>query len=178
MPHKSGSVGILVQLLSCCECQNTIRTSFFECNQGCVHKDESKDSRCNWAKHQCIVCIECYPASGHTKQHLKKVRPYNPLEVNLDPPLTEKESTSLKSHIRKLKKKEDEREDSERSFLRRAMRMSPESVIRQLLPLGNVHASVSFGPLIFEIGVKEYAEPLVLPLPAQSYQNGIADAEI
>lgn len=123
-----------------------------------MHHDKDGSSPCSWAKHQYVVCSRCYSSSPHTKQHLRKVRPYDPLAAELDPPLTATKLASLKSAIEKLQKSEDDREDvaDGGTTLKMLSHMAPDSLTKRLLPFGNVHAAVTFGPLVFEIGVREY----------------------
>lgn len=63
----------------------------------------------------------------------------------------------MQTHIRNIQKEEDQREDREdqTQLLRIFSNVAPNFLKQNLLPFGNVHASVCFGPLVFEIGAKE-----------------------
>ena len=156
LPEGSGQKGSLIHLVRCCECKKTHRTHFCLCNAGCGHFEEDKKSRCNWGKHQYSVCLECFASTSHAKQHLQLIRPFDPLSIALDPPMTQEERAVVRTTIMNMQEREDKREDAERSMLRTAMRATPEGIVRKLLPFGNVHSSVTFGPLILEIGARGY----------------------
>lgn len=67
------------------------------------------------------------------------------------------EKKNLAEDIRRLQKhqdKEDDIKDGNRT-LRTISNAVPNAVRKQILPLGNVHASVTFGPLIIEIGTRQ-----------------------
>lgn len=60
----------------------------------------------------------------------------------------------MRNDIQKLQQREDAREDQRdgKRALRMALLLAPETVKSWLLPYGNVHSMVMFGPLLFEIG--------------------------
>ena len=68
-----------------------------------------------------------------------------------------KTKTKLASDVKRLQEHEDKREDIQdgNRLLRNLLTTSPEIAKRKILPFGNVHASVMFGPLIFEIGAPQ-----------------------
>jgi hypothetical protein len=68
-----------------------------------------------------------------------------------------KTKSRLAHDIMRLQEHEDKREDLQdgNKWLRNLLVTAPEMAKRKFLPFGNVHASVVFGPLIFEIGVPQ-----------------------
>ena len=50
-----------------------------------------------------------------------------------------------------------EQDKAEQGFLKRSMIQTIAPVLRDIFPLGNVHGFLMFDPLMFEIGVPEYA---------------------
>lgn len=74
---------MIVQVLIFCACRRSIRSYFYCCEKICIHHDASEKSGCGLAKHQYNVCAGCFLSCDHTKQHLKKIRPYNPMETRI-----------------------------------------------------------------------------------------------
>jgi hypothetical protein len=141
----------------CCECRRPIRSLFYRCSEVCVHHDPESDTACAVAKHQYTVCRGCYLSTTHTRQHLQKTRPFDPLSAQLEPPLNNAERAAMAKDIARLQKHEDAREDRKdgKRFLRMASLAAPDIFQRYIVPFGNVHAAVTFGPLVFEIGARQ-----------------------
>lgn len=68
-----------------------------------------------------------------------------------------KMKANLASDVKRLADHEDKREDIQNGnrLLRNLLTAVPGIAKRKILPFGNVHASVMFGPLIFEIGAPQ-----------------------
>jgi len=157
IPTSTGESEIMIHTLACCECRRPIRSYFYNCSDGCIHYDPSSDTGCSIAKHQYNVCVACYPSTTHAKQHLKKVRPYEPITEDIITGMGKKTKDKLASDVKRLQEHEDKREDLQNGnrLLRNLLTTAPEIAKRKVLPFGNVHASVMFGPLIFEIGAPQ-----------------------
>lgn len=157
VPAAPGEPSILVHTLGCCECRRPIRTYFFNCSEGCIHHDKDSKSFCAVVKHQYSVCVHCYQESPHTKQHLKKIRPYDPLADNITEGMDNATIRRLAADIKRLQDHEDKREAErdKNKALQSLLRLVPEMTRKRMLPFGNVHTSVMFGPLVFEIGAPQ-----------------------
>ena len=157
MSLTSGGSQMIVQVLICCECRRSIRSKFYTCDKVCIHQDTSQRSGCGLAKHQYKVCAGCYPSCDHTKQHLKKIRPYDPMDTQVVRELGHRERKRLTEDIRRLQKHQDKEDDVNdgNHNLRTVSNIVPSTVRKQIVPVGNVHASVTFGPLIIEIGARQ-----------------------
>lgn len=68
--------------------------------------------------------------------------------------MDEKTIAKLARDVVRLQEHEDKREDLQdgNRFLRNLLVTAPETAKRKILPFGNVHASIMFGPLMIEIG--------------------------
>jgi len=157
LPIPMGESKIMIHTLVCCECRRPIRSYFYNCSDGCIHHEPGSDTGCSIAKHQYNVCISCYPSTTHAKQHLKKVRPYEPITEDIIIGMDHKTISKLASDVKRLQEHEDKRTDLQdgNRWLRNLISTAPEIAKRKILPFGNVHASVMFGPLIFEIGAPQ-----------------------
>lgn len=143
--------------MGCCDCRRPIRTHFYNCHEGCIHHDKGSQSFCAFAKHQYNVCLSCYRESQHPKQHLKKIRPYDPLADNIVEGMDGSTIKRLARDVKRLQDHENKREAQRdgQEALRILYHATPEMARKRLLPFGNVHSSVMFGPLVFEIGVPQ-----------------------
>jgi len=101
--------------------------------------------------------MNCYSKSSHPKQHLKKIRPYDPLADNIIEDMDSATIRRLAKDVECLQAHEDKREAKKdgQQTLRRLLRTAPEMAKKRMLPFGNVHASVMFGPLVYEIGAPQ-----------------------
>ena len=70
---------------------------------------------------------------------------------------SQKDRKKLSEDIHRLQIHEDKQEDIKdgNRNLRTISNNLPEAMRKRILPFGNVHASVTFGPLIFEIGAQQ-----------------------
>jgi hypothetical protein len=103
------------------------------------------------------VCNHCYLTTDHTKQHLQKIRPYDPIAGNATATMDERAKSRLSKHVRRLQEQIDKEEDFEdgNKRLRAIFSAVPEWARKVALPFGNVHARVLCGPLTFEIGAPQ-----------------------
>ena len=156
-PAASGPPHLVAHVFICCECRRSIRSAFYQCVQICVHHDPNEQSGCGWAKHQYRVCITCYSTCTHAKQHLKKVRPYDPLAVEDVNAVSRSEQIKLKNDVKRLQQDQDLMDDKTdgKASLSAASHVVPAFLKNQVFPFGNVHASVTFGPLVMEIGARQ-----------------------
>ena len=152
-----GDSQIAILSITCCECRRPIRSNFYRCSELCVHHDPGSQTACAVARHQYCVCAKCYLTCAHTKHHLRKTRPYDPLSGHVEPPLTDVERVGIAKDINRLRKHEDAREDKNdgKGLLRTASLVVPGVFQKWILPRGNVHASIGLGPLVFEIGAQQ-----------------------
>jgi hypothetical protein len=101
--------------------------------------------------------VNCYPKSEHAKQHLKKVRPYDPLTDDITEGMDNATIRRLAKDVKRLQDHEDKREAKQdgQEALQMLLHTAPGMAKKRMLPFGNVHASVMFGPLVFEIGAPQ-----------------------
>ena len=157
VPRSSGQPQLLVHAVPCCDCGRAIRSSFYGCSEGCIHYDKIGKSRCSFAKHQYNACVHCYLTTHHTKQHLRKIRPYDPMAVGATASIDERTKSRLTKEIRNLQEQIDKEEDFQdgNRRLQAIFRIVLEWARRVALPFGNVHARIMFGPQTFEIGARK-----------------------
>ncbi|KAF2152246.1 hypothetical protein K461DRAFT_293930 [Myriangium duriaei CBS 260.36] len=154
IPREGNTTQLLIQAVYCCDCKKAIRSSFYGCSESCVHHDDTEKTRCSFAKHVYNICLNCYLTTNHVKQHLRRIRPYDPMAVTDTAGMDKRSRSKLARDIQSLQKQIDEEEDFQdgNKLLRAVFRAVPEWASRIALPFGNVHVRIMFGPLTFEIG--------------------------
>jgi hypothetical protein len=147
-----GNVDIIS--ITCDICDNPIRGMSWKCSLGCTptSQDASKISD------PVTVCLTCYTMSKHPKQHLVPC----PHRYAISPELQAVLSREQFWHLRREIQRHQDNTDLEQD--RKTVGVIWNAVVRTLsswarsdekFPLGNIHASIMFGPLVFETGVRE-----------------------
>jgi hypothetical protein len=150
MSSTGDSVEILV--LECDICHEPLRGLAWTCRLGCKPNAEHQTSVAD----SLDVCMNCYNEGKHTRQHLVRSPHSYGISETLRVQLSLDEFWSLRREIQRKQDELDLQLDrSKGGIINSTMTRALTGWSRNIFPLGNVHAGVMFGPLVFEIGVKE-----------------------
>ncbi|KAK0263171.1 hypothetical protein LTR35_017564 [Friedmanniomyces endolithicus] len=142
---------VTIQKVLCDVCSLAVRGAAWKCALGCTPQS-SPDHRAG----EFTVCRKCNSPGKHPGTHLIRSPHAYAIDAALQSSLTPPQFFSLRRQIQESQYVVDAEEDraaigSAGVFLFGGM----SSLIRHRFPLGNVHSSIMFGPLVFEIGVED-----------------------
>ena len=143
------SVEIFV--LECDICREPLRGLAWTYRLGCKSDVETQPAVTDSLK----MCTDCYNEGKHPRQHLVQSPHSYGISETLRSELSFDEFWSLRREIQRKQDELDLQLDRKGGIINSMMTRALTGWSRNIFPLGNVHAGVMFGPLIFEIGVKE-----------------------
>jgi hypothetical protein len=145
-----GPVEILV--LECNICHEPLRGLAWTCRLGCNLNVANQHPLADSFN----VCTNCYNEGKHPRQHLVRSPHRYGISETMRTELSPDEFWSLRREIQRRQDELDLQLDrSKGGIINSTMIHALTDYSRNIFPLGNVHAGVMFGPLIFEIGMKE-----------------------
>ncbi|KIW70389.1 hypothetical protein PV04_02662 [Phialophora macrospora] len=138
--------------ITCDVCDNPVRGMSWTCRLGCRPVGQDSEAPADPMR----ICMSCYSADRHTKAHLLPV-PHRYALSDIAAHVTTEQFWQLRKELQQRQDEVDFEQD------RRTVGVIWNAVARTLsswsrkdegFPLGNIHAAVTFGPLVFETGVE------------------------
>ena len=149
--EKNDATGAIeISATYCDVCGKPIRGTAWICGVGCRSIEQASDSG------PFIMCMPCYYKGEHQHQHLVRSPHSYAISPSLQAELSPEDFWTLRRRIQREQSAIDAQQDkSEQGFVKSTLFQAMTPASRTLFPLGNVHSSLMFGPLLFEIGVPE-----------------------
>jgi hypothetical protein len=149
--RDSKSNHIEISMSTCDICEKPLRGMAWTCRAGC--KSPAGEGS---IPGPFILCMPCYHSGEHQQQHLVRLPHLYAISPSLQAELSSDDFWALRREIQRKQYAVDAQQDkAEQGFLKSSLIQAIEPVSRDMFPLGNVHSSLMFGPLVFEIGLPE-----------------------
>ena len=143
---------IEISIMSCDACNKPLRGMAWSCRAGCTSLQTGQDD----ISTDFMVCMPCYHKGEHPHQHLVQCPQSYAIPPSLQAELSSDNFWELRREIQRQQSAVDVKQDrAEQGYFKSSLIQTITPISRALFPLGNIHGSIMFGPLIFEIGVPE-----------------------
>jgi hypothetical protein len=148
--NETGSIEI--SNMECDVCKKPLRGMAWVCRAGC----QAISVAPGVIPGPFMICMPCYHDGEHPKQHLIRWPHSYAITPSLQAELSPDDFWRVRREIQRQQASLDaEQDNAQEGLMKSTLIQSIAPVSRSFFPLGNVHASLMFGPLIFEIGVPE-----------------------
>jgi hypothetical protein len=141
-----------IAVFECDICNKPLRGLAWTCHLGC----QSNVDADNPVADPFYVCMKCYNEGKHPRQHLVRSPHHYAIPKALQAELSPDDFWFLRREIQRKQDELDlELDRSKGGLINSTVTRALMPWSRSIFPLGNAHTAVMFGPLIFEIGVRE-----------------------